>query len=115
MSIQAMLSAHHLCIFVSDLHRQLNEAPFKADKSRHHDPLRRFNKSSFEGCNHAKDYFWGCARLIRNKLGPLFNPQVFFNGFGPVMKSWDSKQRVQDYWFKSEKCPVGGRQVLYVE
>lgn len=34
MSIQVMLSAHHLCIFVSNLHRQLNEArskPIKVD------------------------------------------------------------------------------------
>lgn len=90
--VQVMLSAHHLCIFSSNLQRQLNETLLKADKSRRHAPLVRYDKSSSEGCERVGDYFRGFTHLTQNKLDPLSDVQVY--GFGPVMKSRESKQHM---------------------
>ncbi len=68
---QVMLSANHLCMFSSNLQRQLNETRLIADKSRRHVRLTRHNKSSGEGCDHVRDYFRCFTRLAANKLGPI--------------------------------------------
>lgn len=79
-NVQVMLSAHRLCIFSSNLQRQLNETLPKADKSRRHVRLIKHNKSRGEGCDHVRDYFRCFTRLARNKLGPLSDAQVYDSG-----------------------------------
>lgn len=100
-NVQVMLSAHHLCIFLSDLQRQLNKTLLKADKSWRHMPLIRLNKSSSKGCDHVRDYF----RVFTPKIGLSLRCVTLW------LQACNEDLWVSDLKVKS---PVGGCQIVGV-
>lgn len=99
-SVQMVLSAHHLCMILSNLLRQLIETPLKAKKHSSHFNLIRHYKSGGQGRDHVGDYFWCFTRLNRNKLSPLRCTSFMTR---PVMKSQESKHQMERYWFWNKK------------
>lgn len=91
-------SAHHLCIFSSNPHRQLNETLLKADKGSCHVHLIKHNKSSGKVYDHVRDYFRSFTHINRNKLGapPIHTYMTWY-----VMSMEESMQHMQCYWFES--------------